>query len=221
MVAVDEGSSRGVVPQPDPTLLTTEQLLREVSSLRTYVDGQVKILEERLSGIDTATILRRETSDMIERGIGEKIGHLRELVEEKFESIAIQFKERDTRSERESRDNKVAVDAAFAAQKEAASEQNKSNTLAIDKSEKATAETLNKQSELFKTTTDALRDQVNDLKLTVERMQALVNGGLAQRVETRASTNDNRAIFATIATSVFLFLAVVGFIISEVIRSTS
>lgn len=69
-------------------------------------------------------------------------------MEEKFASVGNQFKERDTRSEREARDTKLAVDAAFAAQEKQAVAQNESNTLAINKSEGATTETIKTNQDL-------------------------------------------------------------------------
>jgi len=168
----DDGGSR---PVPDPTLLTTAQLVRATRAERDYVDGRIAVLMERLRGIDTATVLLNETVNRVPTETQTAVGRLQDLTDEKFRSVGLQFQERDTRSERESRDNKVAVDAAFAAQKEAASEQNKSNTLAITKSELATQETINKLAELFKTTTDALSDKLDDMKDRLGRLEATVS----------------------------------------------
>jgi hypothetical protein len=149
---------------PDPATVTTVAILRDVAALRDLVFT-------RLDAMDKAIVIFNDNLTRVPTDVDKQVGNLKEIMmglfmveDEKFAGIQVQFKERDTRSERESRDNKVAVDAAFAAQKEAASEQNKSNTLAIDKSEKATAETLNKQADLFKSTTDGLAGQISDLK---------------------------------------------------------
>ncbi len=145
-------------PVPDPTVLTTQQLLREQAMLR-------ELIETRLNGMDKAIELLQKSTDKAPESIKEQIARLQHLHEEKFASIAVQFKERDTRSERESRDNKVAVDAAFAAQKEAAAKQDEANQKAIDKSEKATTETIKTNAELVRTTTDGLGGKIDDLKL--------------------------------------------------------
>lgn len=154
---------------PDPSTLTTAALERAMAAERDYLAAQLDVLRERLRGIDTATSLLNETVNRVPTDLQREITHLRELTEERFRSVETQFSERDTRQERESRDNKVAVDAAFAAQKEAASEQNKSNTLAIDKSERATTETINKLAELFRTVTDAQAKELAaaDSRLTI------------------------------------------------------
>lgn len=178
-------TAAGSTPVPDPTLLTTEQLTRGLVAERDYVNGQLDVLRERLNGIDTATDLRineiaREHEE-VPKLIEAKVGHLAALTDERFASIATQFLERDTRSERESRDNKVAVDAAFAAQKEAAAKQDESNAKAIDKSEAATTETINKLGELFTSSNKALSDKIDDLKARVQAIESHTAGGLDAR----------------------------------------
>lgn len=159
------------------------------------VDARFDVLRERLNAIDKATTLFQETLTRVPTDTDKQVGNLRMLhnerfssVEhqmlEKFTSVALQFEERDKRGERESRDNKVAVDAAFAAQKEAASEQNKSNTLAISKSELATAETINKLEQLVSANIQALNDKVDDLKTSAAALrQELIAAIAAVRQE--------------------------------------
>lgn len=171
---------------PDPSVLTTDAILRAVQAERDWVTAQVDVLRERLHGIDRATEVLSQTINRTPTEIQKEVTHLRELSNERFESVALQFKERDTRQEREARDNKVAVDAAFAAQKEAAAKQNESNTLAISKSEASTAETITKLAELFRSTTDALSDKIDDVKLRLVTIESLKLGNL----ETRKSQND-------------------------------
>jgi chromosome segregation ATPase len=187
------GDDEDTRPRPDPTVLTTQQMLRAVGAERDYVDGQLGILRERLNAIDVATRLLNETVNRTPTDIQKEITHLRELMQVEFQSVALQFKERDTRSERESRDNKVAVDAAFAAQKEAASEQNKSNTLAISKSETSTSETINKLAELVGSKTDALSDKVDDLKNQTAQLRQEFGQGQAGR---QGGVDTVRAIYA-------------------------
>ena len=181
-------------PIPDPTVLTTQQLYREVASLREVISTRLDAMDRAITLLQ-ATANRSPTPGEIDLDlknfkvlvdqkfmtVNEKFDRILAqalerfaTVDVKFEGVDGKFKERDTRSERESRDNKVAVDAAFAAQKEAASEQNKSNTLAISKSEAATSETLNKQADLFKSTTDALAGRIEDAKELVSRIDSRV-----------------------------------------------
>lgn len=164
-------------PIPDPTTLTTAQLEKAVEAERDWAQGQFGIVDARLNAAEHATELRLETIGQIPDRIDEKVRHLRELSDERFTSIQVQFKERDTRSERESTLNQTAVNAAFSAQKEASARQDDANQKAIDKSEKATAETINKLAELFETRTAGLAGQIADIKAVVGSIVSSKQGG--------------------------------------------
>lgn len=205
--------------EPDPSVMTTEQLDRAVASVLAYVDSQFSIRDERLRGIDRATMLRLETMDRIPDVVDEKVGHLASVMEERFLSVGNQFKERDIRAEREARDNKVAVDAAFAAQKEAAARQDEANQKSIDKSEKATDEKINKLEQLFKTTTDALADKIEDGKLRVNTLELSLNGQIQGRNSVKEATterqNTNAGLYALggfVVAVIVASIAVIGFL---------
>ena len=203
-------------PSVDPTAATLDVMYREIAnlggelssrlaSLSELVDEKLSTVGERLNGIDEATKLRLSGIEGIPTQIDDKVGHLAALQDEKFASVQTQFLERDTRSEREARDNAKAVDAAFAAQKESAVKQDESNQKAIDKSEVATAEKITKLNELFTVAIAALGDKVDDLKDRVGRMEAIKQGG----TETRTGLFGGLAAFATI---VVVGIAIVTFI---------
>lgn len=197
---------------PDPSVYVQAAIDRSSKSEREWTVAQLRVLSERLDGIDRATQLLNETVNRTPTDIQKEILHLRELTTEHFDSIALQFVERDVRAEREARDNTKAVDAAFAAQKEAAQKQDDANAKAIDKSEKATAETIKTNQEVGNKVTDAIRDQLNDLKTKVDRMEARTNGSIEQRTESRQS---NAAFYATVGMGLTLILAaitIIGFI---------
>src|SRR5665647_2442945 len=187
--------SASVFPVPDPTVLTTRQLLREIEILRGAIDDKVEVSQReaaalkvllfvRIDAIERATALRARVIDDLPADNARQIGHLRELMDERFVSIGVQFEERDTRSEREARDNKLAVLTAFAAQEKRAVAQNESNALAISKSESATAETIKTNQELGKSTTDA---QVTTI---------LASGAGAHEVLTDRRAGNSQAIAA-------------------------
>lgn len=132
-----------------------------------------QIIETRIDAIDRATELLSSTVNRTPTEITKEIGHLSGIVDERLASVesrfveadrltSTQFKERDTRTEREARDNKLAVDAAFAAQEKQAVAQNEGNQLAINKSEQATAETIKTNQELSRSEINALRKQAED-----------------------------------------------------------
>ncbi len=183
-----ETTPHGSTPVPDPTVLTTQQLMLAIAASR-------EIIETRLDAMDTATELNKAATDGIPRLINDKIIQLQTLVEEKiaglmekFHSIDVQFKERDTRTEQSSKDSKVAVDAALQAAKEAVGEQNKSSALAIAKSEAATNKQLDQIGTLIATGTKALDEKINDLKGRLDRGE----GQKAQAVENKQNAVDNR-----------------------------
>ena len=178
--------ARGSVPVPDPTLLTTQQLIREIQSLREIleakIDGIVAQNIEHFRSIDLRFLERDTRSEKFEQdnrtaiqaalqaakeaaqAIDEKTAHLEALHGEKFRSISTQFTERDTRAEQTSRDSKVAVDAALQAAKEAVGEQNRSSALAIAKSEAATAKAIDQLQILLQTATGAIDGKIADIK---------------------------------------------------------
>jgi hypothetical protein len=77
-------SGSNVTPIPDPTLLTTQQLIREILSLRELLEAKQQAFS-------------RET-DMRFAGLNKEIIALQELHSEKFAAVARQFDERDTRA---------------------------------------------------------------------------------------------------------------------------
>ena len=246
----DNGTSRTTVstgahdvrPVPDPTSLTTQQLLREIESLEkifqqrfvgydkaiellqasqdrqptiatiaTRLDdvkelheakieelsalvtesrnallaqftdrlSSIKLtLEERFNGMDKAVEIRtNEFGRLVDAGIQ----HVQQLHEEKFRSIETQFKERDTRTEQTSKDSKVAVDAALQAAKEAVGEQNKSNALAIAKSENTFTKQIDQIGVLIATLQKSIDDKIDDIKGRLGNMEARQEGSTATK----------------------------------------
>lgn len=180
-------------PRPDPTKLTTEQLLREVSTLKEVVFTRIDtlentvdtanlahseiltqtekmvdhlkgFLENRLAGMDTATKLLQDINDTLPARIDEKITALRAVHEEKFLSIQKQFIERDVRTEQSSKDSKVAVDAALQAAKEAVGKQNEASSTAIGKSETATMKQIDQLGSLLMSQSKNFDDKLADVK---------------------------------------------------------
>jgi hypothetical protein len=204
-------------PDPDPTVLTEARIERAEKAERDYVDGQTGILAERLDAIDRATKLLSETVNRVPTDVTKEVMNHAQVTDERFGSIGTQFKERDIRSEREARDNEIRVNAAFAAQKEAASEQNKANTTAIAKSEQATTETINKLAELVGATTNALAERVDDLKTRVVAMEARGNGVVVDRQEARSDRAAGVNLFAVIATTAVGTFIIAGVVVTAVV----
>lgn len=201
-----EGSMK---PIPDPTVLTTEQLLRSIQAEREFVNGQIAMVQERINGIDRATVLLSELHNRVPSESQVAISHLKSITDERFISISTQFKERDVRQERESRDNKTAVEAAFSAQKESANKQEATFAKSIDKSEAATATTISKLQDLTATQFHALADKIDDNKERIVAIEGINLGNKAGVVETRSSGTYAIAIVGGIVGMIGLLIATV------------
>jgi len=179
----------GSVPVPDPTVLTTQALLREIESLRATAahDNSMlrELIETRLDGNDQAVALLRTTTDKIPVYISNSIKGLQELHQEKFDSIQTQFRERDTRTEQASKDSKVAIDAALSAQKESVDKQNISNTLAVNKSEFSFTKQVDEIGKRIDTVAKSLDEKVADIKDRITVIESRNQGILLNKSDTK------------------------------------
>ena len=82
-----DATESGSRPIPDPTLLTTQQLLRELAGLR-------ELLETRINGMATEINLIREEQLKVNAAIDLRVDHLKRLVYERFDGIQIQFSDK-------------------------------------------------------------------------------------------------------------------------------
>jgi ribosome-associated translation inhibitor RaiA len=199
------------VPIPDPTLLTTVQLNREIAALR-------EVLETRLAGMDRATALIATELEKLTAEFRDRLDHqradrddqlaaLREFLlgqmevvrrvgEERFGAVAIRFEERDLRTQEAATQSRISLDAALAAAKEAVYEQNKANAAAIGKSEAATEKQINALVASIDAARDSLARQITDLKERLDRGEGKSQGG--------------QAMWGLIAGGILLIVAVIG-----------
>lgn len=177
-----DGATGDLVPRPDPTLLTTQQLLREMSALK-------ELLFTRLEGMDRATDLLHANFTQVPSDVDRAVTHLKDLHDERFTSIETQFRERDVRVEQTARDTKVAVDAALQAAEKAANAQYGSFAQSIEKSEAATAKQIDALNAALQAAAGALDAKINDSKDRLTRIESYGIG----RVETqdRAQSQGN------------------------------
>jgi hypothetical protein len=200
----------GSTPVPDPTVLTTAALAQAIAALREILearidgqearmDGQKAVFEARLNGMDKAITLLQDIADKLPLQIDGKVRNLERFHEEKFESVQTQFRERDVRSERESKDNKVAVDAALQAAKEAVTEQNKSNAVAQSKSEASFTKQIDQISTFITSAVKGLDDKINDLKERFSTGQGVIQEKKDHVVVQQGSNANMIAIAAAVA----------------------
>ena len=212
-------------PDPDPTVLTTQALYREIGQLRELLVQRIESLIAERDRATEASVRRQDTLvvELAEHRIAlrelveERIIGLNKLMDHKFESAERQ------RTEQKS-DTKAAVDAALSAAKEAVKEQTTASGLSISKSEAATASQLKQQQETFTTAIDGLRRSIDELKdretedirnlrQTISDVATTANG----TVQRSTGAVDNRtAIFAVIAvlgSIVVASVAVIGLVL--------
>ena len=164
------------LPIPDPTPLTTAQLDRSIESLEARIDA-------RIDAMDKASRLLHEDFTRVPTEMDRRLGHLQELIfskldavarvtEQQFNAIGMRFEELDKRTAQLSAADKTAIAAALQAQKEAASAQNESNTLATAKSEKNFAELIAQGQALLLEVRRNNEIQIGDLKSRVDKGEA-------------------------------------------------
>jgi hypothetical protein len=154
--------ARSYVPVPDPTVLTTEALKREIASSRELIEIRVTGIrdtqEAKISGVmANIALIEERVNKLVDRATHE-VGRLQELHAEKFAAVQNQFEERDKRTEQLTMADKTAIAAALQAQKEAVNAQNIANATATTKAEIA-----------FTKQIDSLADKINDIKSRVDQ----------------------------------------------------
>jgi hypothetical protein len=184
-------SQVGAVPNPDPTVRTVEQVARDISALRDFLEakqnGTREVIETRIGGMDKAIELLQAATNRIPAHIKDEVTQLRELHEEKFRSIdeqtriqfggvQNQFAERDKRTEQLSLADKTAIAAALQAQKEAAGAQNESNAAANVKMETNFAKLIDQGQALLLEVRRNTESQINDIKSRLDKGEGHAKG---------------------------------------------
>lgn len=162
-------SQRSNIPIPDPSLLTTEALQREVARLEQLFAVQLRALRA-----DLETFKQDHEQRHIDF-VNNSVQHLRELAEEKFRSVEAQFdaiqrqlNERDTRFRQGAEAADAAIKAAFAASKEA-----------VAKSEAATTKQIDGLNAVIATSDAARQEQIRAIEKRVDRDEGK-GAGLSQ-----------------------------------------
>jgi hypothetical protein len=206
--------ARDWTPRPDPTLLTTQQLLRELSSLR-------EIFETRLNGMDRAAEVLAATVNRTPTAIQMAVTGMREVYDERFasmarlsderlKSIALQFAERDVRSEQAATAGASALAAALQAAKEAVFEQALAAGKAAEKTELSFTKQIDQIQLQIKTIGDGFSDRIGELKERIDRGEGADAGSSGQRTESRLNTGTllTFGLFAvTLATFIIVYVA--------------
>lgn len=158
-------------PRPDPTLLTTEALMREVQALRR----------------DLAAIREFVLSE---------VGHIGELTNTKFEAVQREFNAIASRTAEQKSDTSKALDAALLSARDAVQLQTEAFAVATAKSEASTTKQIDALGLLVDRLGAQLDDKINDLKDRLNRVEAKKEGSDEQGQATRDRTQDTRSLYA-------------------------
>jgi hypothetical protein len=182
----------------------TELLAASVGRVPSDTDKQVNALREllgaRIDGMDQATRLLADGFAQFPSDLDRSASALREILSRQISNVQNVTLEKFAATEGTFDSNALALTAALAAQKEAAAEQNKSNTLAIAKSEQATKETIAANAAQTSAGLTSQAAIVADLKERVVRLETAGPARLEERAERRADHGVSMAsVMAVIA----------------------
>lgn len=177
-----------VVPVPDPTVLTTDQIRREIAALKeiliNVIDGKFQVITTRLDGSDKAVALLQEATGKQPELTQAAVDTLRSLTDEKFGGIQKQFDERDVRIDQSALATKTAVDAALQAAEKSVNDKNESAAQAIAKSETSTAKQIDGLGVLIAQGNEATNSKIDDLKARVQAIESRTEGQSLQKQDT-------------------------------------
>ena len=201
----------------------TELLAASLAEFPADIERSVGALREllgaRIDGMDTATKLLASQVNVIPSETDKRVTALRAVLDGEIRNVQDVAQEKFSAIEGTFASNALALTAALAAQKEAAAEQNKSNTLAINKSEQAT-----KEASLANVaqTSSSLASQAATIADLKDRLVRLESGGLATtaersaqreiRGEGRAGRSEINQVMVTVIMAVSVLVAVVSLI---------
>lgn len=213
----------------DPTALTTQLVWREVESLKELISSEI-------SRIDKSIKVAHDDAVRVPTTIQNAIQNLKELHDEKFQSITQriddrvvsidkqfadedtltsskfqgvdnQFNERDKRAELLLATSSKAVDAALAAAKQAVDKQNESFQLSINKSESATTKQIDTMQSTISGLTKAFDDKITDLKDRITRNEG-------SDIGKKESNQSSGAMWGYVVGGIGALLGIAGFIMA-------
>lgn len=171
----------------DPSVLTTQQLWREIGHLKELIFDRINGIDKEISlthedmvrfpedvqkSVDNLHTLHEEKFRSLNEEFKRRFEDISSLINEKFSGVEKQFQERDVRVEQTARDTKVGVDAALLA----VGKQNEYFALSIAKSEAATMKQIDQQAALIGSSTNALDGKIQDVKERLTRIEGMSTG---------------------------------------------
>jgi hypothetical protein len=168
----------------------TELLAATVGRVPSETDKAVSALKDllgaRIDGMDTATRLLADQVNQVPTETDKRISALRAILVGEIKNVSDVSLEKFAAVDGTFASNALALTAALAAQEKAVAEQNKSNSLAIDKSERATKETIAANAAQASAGLQSQAATIADVKERVVRIETGGVAARAERVEQRA-----------------------------------
>lgn len=213
-----------LVPRPDPTARTVEQLATAITATKELFDARLEAMDKAILLVQqqaNATPAPHQVMAQVERlaaVVEERATALRSLSEERFRALNQAFHELDERSKlnaaaqgemvalrttlfdeqiksihgRFAQDG-IAVSAALHAAKDAVAEQNRSNTIAISKSEVSVGEQVKQLNEMIRTAAQGQMIQLDDVRVRLTRLEEWRVVAATNAMERKGDDKDGKA----------------------------
>jgi hypothetical protein len=187
--------------------LVTTQLRHLTDDRRTELGGLKDLIGERIDGIDRASRLLAANVDKFPSELDRSTTAMREIFTSELSRAEQVTDRRFAAIDGTFASNALALTAALAAQKEAAAETNKSNTLAIDRANAATKETILANQSQTAAGLSSQAATMADLKDRVVRIESLGVGAAGQRADIGAEQVTHTASAMQLRATISLFIA--------------
>lgn len=199
-----------ILPVPDPSILTTRQILREVSILDDKLAEKIsqrhreeaaleRLMDARFKAIEKTVDDHVDWSQGLTGKIDRAVAGLQELVEEKFAGVDLRFTERDVRTDQASTAGASALAAALQAAKELVGAQGEATAAAAVKSETAVTKQIDQIIVLIQNGNAASDARITELKERIDRGEGSTSGAKDVRTERRADMAQVIAVSGIIA----------------------
>lgn len=197
MVERSNREAEGSRPVPDPTLLTTEALNREIATIKELLSVEIKH--------------RGDLTDTQFRNVDDRLEDLAARTEEQKSDTKAAVDAALVAAEK-------AVAAALAAAKEAVSQQTEASERSIAKSETATSKQIDALGALLSTTNSATDDKFSDVKSRLDRIESAAVTQVQAATSGREHGVDLRGWIALGFTAILVAVAVMGFVITQAVK---
>jgi hypothetical protein len=163
-----------MLPNPDPSRLTTEQLHRELHLLE-------RALMTRIQAANAAYIELKENLVRVPTILDREIERLTQLTDEKFRNVDTRFGERDLRGRDRELSNKTAIDKS----EEGVKDQLHAITAVVGSNDKAMADKLESVKEVMAASYKALDDKITTNATRISELLSSQRGVREDRTDKR------------------------------------